>query len=366
MSPKIFTLGSTTFDLFVKPKETSVVRISRETNCAEEFLVLPYGGKCLVEEVHEKYGGGGHNTAVGLTRLGLSAAPISCIGRDLYGKRILENLEKEGIEGKYLAYAESQTGFSIIISSFEGERTVLHHPGASADFHDFDETLLTESEGVFFNHLSSDGTSSDRIFQKIKGHFLKYPEKFLAWNPGKEQLRGGVSSFQDFLPVVDILLLNREEAELFTGKSALKSEYEEHSIQKGAHFIPEKKQDFPHYAANYDEIFTEFKKYGVQKVVITDGRKGAQLFDGKYIYFCGIDESAERKDTLGAGDAFGSALFYTLFQKKDLSFSLKCATINAGSVVSHIGAQDGLLSSEVLFSRAEKTELHQAQKSFSS
>ena len=352
-----------TFDLFVKPEDITVMHLCRENVCNEEYMNLPYGGKVRVEEVYERYGGGAHNTAVGLARLGLDAMPVAKIGDDTYGRQVAENLQKENISAEYLQNdPKHKTGFSVIISSFEGERTVLYHSGANEYCTDFDEDVLQECEGLFFNHLSAEGEAAENIFLKIKRHFLQYPDKFLAWNPGKEQLAQGALAFADFFPVVDILLLNREEAELFTGRKAEKSQHEAESTQKGSHFSAASEQGFPGYAADYSDIFRVFIRQGVRNIVITDGRKGAQLCDGKNIYFCGIDENAPRVDTLGAGDAFGSGVFYALLHEKDLSFALKCATINAASVVSHIGAQPGLLDQKELEHRTKKTELPQARK----
>jgi len=336
-----------TLDLFVKPREMTVLRMCRKESCNEEYMALPYGGKIAVEEVHEMYGGGAQNTAVGLTRLGVSATPIGSIGSDAWSEQILKNLGTEGIATKYIARTKHQTGFSVILNSFEGERTVLTHAGANKLLHSFDETILTHCDGLFFNHISAENHATEEIFAKIKRHFLKFPEKFLAWNPGTEQLHAGAMAFADFFPTVDLLLLNREEAELFSGHQAGNRE----SILNGA------VEEFPQSAADYSEIFRVFLRQGVKHVAITDGRRGAELCDGKKIYFCGIDETAARVDTLGAGDAFGSTLLWALITKKQLPFALKCATINAAAVVSQIGAEAGLLSEQDLLAREKNTPI---------
>ena len=352
-----------TFDLFIKPEEVTIMQLCRDSICNEEYINLPYGSKVRVQEVHECCGGGAQNTAVGLRRLGFKSYPIGQIGKDGHGEKILQNLEKEDVSSENIYEDEqNKTGFSVIINSFEGERTVLYHPGVNTHCTDFDETVLDDCAGFFFNHISAKGEAAENIFLKIKRHFLSFPEKFLAWNPGKEQLRQGALAFADFFPVVDILLLNREEAELFTGRKAEKSTHEKLISQKGSHFCPKEQKGFPHYAADYSAIFNVFAAQGVRNVVITDGRKGAQLCDGANIYFCGINENAPRVDTLGAGDAFGSGLFYALFSKKQLSSALKYGTMNAASVVSKFGAQTGLLQKQELEKKAKEVTLLQAQK----
>lgn len=363
--PKICTIGSMTVDLFIRPQEAQVMRLCAENTCDREYMLLPYGGKVKAGQSSERFGGGAHNTAIGLHRQGFNTCPIGKIGHDSYGKSILQNIENEGVSSTALQIDEAeQSGFSVILNSFEGERTVIYHPGANEQLNDFDPAILDDCDGLFFNRVSS-SAADEHIFPQIKKHFLNFPEKFLAWNPGKEQLRQGALAFADFFPVVDILILNREEAELFTNRKAHKSQQEENSVQKGAHFCKHTDNDFPHYAADYADIFRVFQQQGVRHVVITDGRRGAQLCDGKDIYFCAIDDQTARVDTLGAGDAFGVGLFAALFHQKPLSFALKCATMNAASVVAQLGAQPGLLSSEALGRKTETTELFQTQKPLS-
>ncbi len=354
--PKVCTLGSMTIDIFIKPNDTTVIKMCREKTSNEEYIAFPYGGKIHASETHELFGGGANNTCVGLSRLGFNASPVAQIGDDIYGEKLIENLKKElvSIENMQIAKnSKEHTGVSVILRSFEGERTVFYYPGTNKTFSDFNVKILDDVEGLFFNHISARGNNADVIFQSIKRHFLKYPKKFLFWNPGKEQISQGALSFIDFFPVVDVMLLNKEEAEAFTGRKARKRRSKK------------SQQDFPHSAADYSEIFQVFMRQGVQNVVITDGRNGSQICDGKNIYFCGIDEVSEKIDTLGAGDGFGTGLFYAIFHKKKLHSSLKYATINAASVVSQVGSQTGLLTEKGLLSRLKKASFYQAQQKFS-
>ena len=100
----------------------------------------------------------------------------------------------------------------------------------------------------------------------------------------------------------------------------------------------------------------EFFKYGVKKVVITDGRNGAQASDGKRLYFCPVI-SHKRIDTLGAGDSFASGFTSAVMRGKNLKTALIYGTLNASSVVSHFGAQKGLLTHKELEDRIKHTNL---------
>ena len=82
---------------------------------------------------------------------------------------------------------------------------------------------------------------------------------------------------------------------------------------------------------------------GPKLVVITDGANGAYAYDGKKYYFMKA-KTTKVVNTLGVGDAFGSALTSALIYDKNIKEALEWGIKNSASVVSHIGAQAGLLT----------------------
>lgn len=311
-SKKILAVGSLTHDLFLRPSHEDIFKKE-----GSEFLGFCLGEKMRINERHETFGGGGANVAVGFSRFGgFSPAILGAIGEDESAEKILRNLKKEGVSTDLILSLpdEEGSGFSAILSAKTGERTVLFCPGANAAFSDFDSAVLEHYEAVALQHLSS---GADMVFQKISEHFKKFPEKFLSWNPGNESLSKGISAFSDFLPSVDCLLVNFEEAELFTGERTPES------------------------------IFHAFFENGLGgSVIITDGRRGATACDGINIFRTSILTSSPRIDTLGAGDAFLTGVSAALLHKKTLAEALRYATVNAAMVVAHFGAQFGLATKE--------------------
>jgi ribokinase len=116
------------------------------------------------------------------------------------------------------------------------------------------------------------------------------------------------------------------------------------------------KSFLPPYADDVSGIMRKFLKYGVKKVVITDGKNGAQASDGKYFYFCPVI-THKKVDTLGAGDAFAIGFSSAIILGKDLETALKYGTINANSVISFFGAQTGLLSKKEMEKRFDKLDI---------
>jgi sugar/nucleoside kinase (ribokinase family) len=119
---------------------------------------------------------------------------------------------------------------------------------------------------------------------------------------------------------VDVILMNREEASLFTGVG-----YED---EKG--------------------IFRKFDELVKGIAVMTDGKKGVLASDGKKIFRAGTFKEKKVMDRTGAGDAFGSGFVSVLARKKewsdkDIAEAIRVGTANATSVVEHIGAEKGII-----------------------
>jgi len=87
---------------------------------------------------------------------------------------------------------------------------------------------------------------------------------------------------------------------------------------------------------------------GQALTAITDGPRGAYLYDGSKIIF---QKALDRKpvNTTGAGDCFGSSLVAGIIRYNgDLSRAMRLAIINSNTVIMKIGAQVGLLTARDL------------------
>ena len=307
---KILTIGGATFDLFAKAHSSELLQYE-----GKEFLAFEHGGKISIDSVHELLGGGANNMAVGLSRLGFDVSTSICIGKEMWGKNILQNLQTENVALEEIQYASEKTGFSLILNSKTGDRTVLNFPGAN-DHYVF---LAPKNipDWVMLNHLAGQSnTEMENIIQWI----LSIPSLFVAWNPGKEQLSQGVEAFSEFLRRVHILFVNKEEAQLF-----LK--------------MPE---------GSIEEMLILFEKAGITNTVITNGKKGAYARRDQQTKDMQTFVDQPRVDTLGAGDSFATGFLYGVIHKKDLKGALLYGTIEATSVVARFGAQPGLLTRDAL------------------
>lgn len=349
--PKIFTLGGATYDIFVQAEDQSIMSITTPDSF-HKWLSFPHGAKVKVNQVLEAFGGGATNTAVTFARHGFDVSFVGTVGEE-YGDRVFGNLEKEGVDCRYaVTTKEDKTGFSTIINTFDGDRTLLAYPGANRFFtaKDLPMEAIKKADWIFLNHLADDkGDIPAALTALLKAN----PKIKLAWNPGHEQITSGVKKYKELLKRTEILFMNKEEAVAFSRidylPAGLKKDDPRYHVGSHLHFLPP-------YADDVAPILKFFAGLGVKNVVITDGRNGSQATDGRFHYFCPII-THKRVDTLGAGDAYASAFTVANIKKLPLKVALLYGTLNAGSAVMKPGAQGGLMTAEEMKKALKKCEL---------
>ena len=132
MSKKVITIGSATMDVFVECDDAAVLSV-RYKEGSNNFMSYPYGAKLEINDFDSQVGGGGVNTAMNFANLGYKTSVICKVGDDIYSKGIFKALEEKKVDLTNVIQDKSiSTGFSIILTSFEGDRTVLAHRGANA------------------------------------------------------------------------------------------------------------------------------------------------------------------------------------------------------------------------------------------
>ena len=130
---KIITIGSATMDVFVECDEANIVSVCSKTKNSD-FMSYPYGAKIDIANFASNVGGGGVNTACNFANLGFETSAIFKIGEDIYSEGILDSFKTRNVDlSNIIQKKETSTGFSIILVSFQGDRTVLAHRGANAE-----------------------------------------------------------------------------------------------------------------------------------------------------------------------------------------------------------------------------------------
>ncbi len=383
----VVCVGSATQDVFIKSDLSKIISIN-DVLAEKSFLCYDYGAKVNIDNIEFLTGGGASNTAASFARLGRSCAVVGKVGRDDdAGKRVIDELKTEGVDVSFVAYSGSQqTGYSVILVSYEGDRTVLTFRGANNTFdeHDLDWKVLDETKWLYMSGLS--GRSAEMAVTLAQRAHEKNVN--LAFNPGSTQLKTRIKGLKPILSVTDILLMNREEAEMVTGLQAVRRHIDSQRctqcgkclevcesgvFQMSDQGIVSRGLDMcnrcgeclkacPNGALvvepwlyNMIEIFRALLDTGVKMAVITDGKAGAQVCDGKNLYFF-PSYNAPVVDTLGAGDAFASAFVAGVIRDGDIARGLQLGTANSSSVIRYFGAKAGLLTMEEAEELIKKNE----------
>lgn len=309
------TIGGATRDILFKTDKDWIVK-NKDPKC-ERLMCFEHGAKIIPKEFHFCFGGGALNSATSIARLGLKVGTFINVGMGESKRSILKHLELEKIDGSLVSFSKKYyRGLSIFIVDKGHDHTGFLYRGANNELSVKNWDFLKKTKWVYISSLTG---KSDLILKKLSQNLKKHKTHF-AWNPGGTQLKKGFTGLKKLMPLANVFILNKDEA---------------------IELVLSKDKNF-----NFKDIFGiiyEIKKWGPKIVVITDGQNGVYAFDGKKLLKA---EAVKTKvfDTTGAGDAFGSSFVAGLeIFKGDIKKSLVSASINASSVVSHIGAQNGLL-----------------------
>ncbi len=308
MSHDVLTIGGATRDIFlVSDQFRSLANHSFEGGVAE---CVPLGSKIEIQTFVASTGGGATNAAATFRSLGFKTSIICRIGDDSIGRDILEDLKRYRVETKFVnRVIGGQTAHSTLLTLPEGERTVLIYRGVSKTFKETDIHFdaIRKSKWIYLTSLGGNFELSKLIIEFAHKHHVK-----IAWNPGSGELKKGWKAFSPILSKVDVFIVNKEEAEFLTGE------------------------------ANLKKLCGILNQEGAIRL-ITDGSHGTTLLNGALIHQIGTT-SVKGISKTGAGDAFGSAFVAAFMKFEDPVLAARIGTINAESVIQHLGAKKGVLS----------------------
>ena len=244
-------------------------------------------------------GGKASNQAISARKLGASTTLITRLGNDNFCSYANTIWKKEKLSTSAQVDKTLPTGMAgIFIDDKTGENSVIVDPGASArlGLNDFNSQKSKMRKGDIF--LTQFEQSSDTTFSVLKE--AKKLGMITIFNPAPfGKINKKVYQF------CEIVTPNETEAEQMTNISL-----------KGK--------------GDVEKAINKIRELGVEKVIITLGKKGAAVFDGEKITFCPDNKFGKVIDTTGAGDCFNGALASALSFGKDLTQSVKFSCAAAG------------------------------------
>jgi sugar/nucleoside kinase (ribokinase family) len=322
----VVVIGTGTRDVFLRSNKIKTVhdakhftRLGFPGGVAE---CLPYGAKIEIEAPIMVAGGGATNAGVTFARHGLRTAAAVKIGKDEGGREVEAVLKKEKVKAYPLHDKEQGTAWSAIILAHGGERTILTHRGASVDL-DANDVPVGKLKAKWAYLVPGHVPMKEMVVLARK---FKAQGTRIMMNPSQAYVRTGLKGMAPLLELLDIVLVNREEA------AALAE-------------VPTK---------DLRQIFDKIDQYASGLVVITDGAKGVLVADHPHlkVYRAGIFKEKTLADRTGSGDAFGSGFLASLIDadwrgednEGAIKEAIRFASANATAVVEEIGAQKGILT----------------------
>jgi ribokinase len=301
---KILTIGKATQDVFLTASKDFKPLMHKGVL----YEQLPLGKKIHVDDVVFSTGGNATNAAVTFARQGLHSKYIWALGTDVASQAILAALDEDNIDTSSVVQAQQyRASYSTVLLAPGGERTVLNYTG----------TLVADSgtpldldilHGIDWLYLSS--INNMVLLEKIVSQAVKAGVKIMM-NPSGIEL-AAAKKRKPILEDVEVLSVNKEEAgELVSGETL------DELVRHLTHYCP--------------------------VVLVSDGPNGVMATDSKTIVRAGMYEDVKVIDRTGAGDAFGSGFLSRWAIGKSLKESIIFASANSTSVVTKIGAKEGIL-----------------------
>ena len=305
---RVITIGAATIDCLIKSDSFKVIKSHEVAGGVAMCEVM--GGKMEASDGVLTSGGGGTNVAVGLQRLGESVKVLTRVGNDDMAELILKQLSREGVNLELVQRGKGKTGLSAILVAPNGGRSIITYRGEGGSI-ESNEISWNEVAKAEWIQISSLGGEMDLLEDIVS--FAVSKKIMVGLNPGKKELDNNERLIK-LLPKINFINVNRMEASMLW-----KEDYE-----------------------NEEKLIKSFIVNGSALVAITDGKRGGGIADkNRWIKM----ESFPNKsiDDTGAGDAFVSGVVKGILNNESLENTLKMGLANGGSVVTQLGAKDGLL-----------------------
>ncbi len=250
-------------------------------------------------------GGKGANQAIGLARLGAKTKLIGKVADDANGKKLLDNLMRNGVDVSSVSLKGNQTGLAAIILDGEGRNRIVVYEGANAEI-DSDEAAESIDNSLDLLLVQFE-TGEDVVVKTVNRAIEKNITTVIDCGPAKafalEKMQGAT-----------IISPNESETKALTG------------------IFPD----------NDDAILSASKilleRSKAHFAVLKLGERGCSVWNGNELKIIPAYPSRV-VDTTAAGDCFTAAMALEFIRSKDIVSACEIGN-RAGSIaVSRMGAE---------------------------
>jgi sugar/nucleoside kinase (ribokinase family) len=254
-------------------------------------------------------GGAAGNVASWLTRTGAVATIVAHVGDDAAGAALISEFDSLGVRHKNLMVDQGSSGVVVVLVDPTGERTMFPDNGANSGLHLGDLPELDEFDVVYLSGYSPlDPLSRPGVLAMIAK--IKEAGLPLYFDPASVggMMEVPLTEVKSWIHMIDVLLLNEEEAIYLTGETdSLKA--------------------------------LEILLQDCETVVIKCGSQGAIGKSRGSIVVSTPAQLAEVVDTTGAGDSFAAGFIATYATSKNMQHGLESGAAVAAKCVAIVGAR---------------------------
>lgn len=263
------------------------------------------------------------NLAVGVARLGGSAAWIGRVGNDEFGHLVHNTIRGEGVHAVVVTDPSAPTGLMLKESRTPHVTRVQYYRAASAgsrlDVEDLDESVITDTHFLHVTGITTALSDSARAavhaavsMARAAGVRISLDVNHRTALASAEQ---AAHAARELLPDVDVLFVTEEEAALLVSAQVTA---QGPAAQAGA-----------------------LAQLGPANVVVKRGAEGAVAVAGAAVH-TQAPVPVTQVDAVGAGDAFASAYLLSLAREETVELALAAAARSGAFAVTVPGDWEGL------------------------
>jgi len=347
---KSLHVGSAMIDIICIVAAENIERMTF-SNEGKSFLMVESGRKVAAESITNHVGGGACNTAVGLARRGWRAAVLAKTGDDLNAGAVRAHLAANGVAtGRLIAEAGLATGTAVMVASHDRNASIFVHRGANETLApcDLPDGIFAGMDLVYVAPLSSQ--SADCLPDLVAR--AKANGAMVAANPGIRQLTSRTADILKALTHVDLLSVNRVEAEALVPAFAVRTDGEDAAPPEGAPALMRQGLSFGGFEMGLLRFLAATRAAGPNWVLVTDGTNWAYLAGPEGVFWRPALPVAVL-GTAGAGDSYTSTLAAALAEGVDPAEAMLQAAMNSAAVVGGLDTTSGLMTPEAMAARRE-------------
>ncbi|RME86206.1 MAG: ribokinase [Caldilineae bacterium] len=280
---------------------------------------IPAPGETIIgHDFHTVPGGKGANQAVAAARLGARVGLVARVGRDTFGRELIDGLAANGVAADHVRETpDVATGIAVILVDDTGENSIVVAPGANMAVSEQDIEAaagLIAAADVLLLQLEIPDAAVLKAAALARAASVP-----VILNPAPARPLP-----PDLLSLVDILIPNEHEAALLAGHPLGSEE-------------------------DMDVAARRLLERGPRAVILTLGSRGALLFDDddrvRQPAF-----TVEAVDTTAAGDAFVAGFAVAWAEGKTTAEAVRWGAAAGALAATRLGAQPSLPRRSALLS----------------